>query len=143
MCCGDRLNSQPKAAGHQTTLLTKMSLTDEQNTLATRVLIRGLDDWVMACEVVSEIVESGIDKDDPSVSQSSIEILEHLILNGLVEAGDVSDDGFVPWAADPLVAVSLIKAGWMKLGRLPDLGDICWLRNTALGDEVGRNKAHH
>ena len=106
-------------------------------TLATNVLVRGLDDWVMACDVVAEIVESGIDVDDESVSQLSFQIIEHLILNELMEAGDVSDDGFVPWSVNPPDAMSLIRTEWRKLDRLPNLGEVCWLRNKTLGDEIG------
>ncbi len=97
----------------------------------------------MACEVVSEIVEAGIEVDDESVPDLSFAILEHLLLNGLMEAGDVTDDGFVPWAVNPSEALSIIKAEWRKLDELPNLGDVCWLNNTALGDEIGRKKAHH
>ena len=97
----------------------------------------------MACEVVAEIVESGIDVNDESVSHLSFQILEHLMLNGLMEAGDVSDNGFQPWPVSSVDALSLIKTEWLKLDELPNLGDVCWLRNTTLGDEIGRSKANH
>lgn len=97
----------------------------------------------MACEVVSEIVEAGVDAGDENVPEVSFAILEHLLLNGLMEAGDVTDAGFVPWPVDPTEALSIIKAEWRKFDKLPNLGDVCWLSNTALGDELGRKKVHH
>ena len=97
----------------------------------------------MACEVVSEVVEAGVDANDENVSETFFAVLEHLLMNGLMEAGDVTDTGFIPWPVDPTEALSIIKAEWRKLDELPNLGDVCWLNNTALGDELGRNRAHH
>lgn len=97
----------------------------------------------MACEIVSEIVETGVAASDENISEMSFAILEHLLLNGLMEAGDVTDTEFIPWSVDPMEALSIIKAEWRKLGELPNLGDVCWLNNTALGDELGRKMAHH
>ena len=97
----------------------------------------------MACEIVSEVVEAGIEVNDESVSDLSFAILEHLLLNGLMEAGDVTENRFVPWAVDPPEALNIIKAEWRKLDELPNLGDVCWLNNTALGDELGRKRVHH
>ena len=96
----------------------------------------------MACEIVSEIVESGVDVNDESIQDLSFDALEHLILSGLMEAGDVSDDGFSPWNVEPADALNIIKTEWRKLDGPPSLGDVCWLRNTALGEEIGRKKAH-
>ncbi len=108
--------------------------------LARNVLVRGLDDWVQAYEVVGEIVESGIPVTDVGVPDLSIAILEYLLLNQLMVAGDVTEGGFHAWNQTPEAALHTIKTRWSKLDGLPNLGDVCWLNNTTLGDEIGRTQ---
>ena len=62
---------------------------------------------------------------------------------GLVEIGDLDELpdgalGFVAWGVDPETAITRVEREWDELGRLPDLGQLFWLCNTAAGDAVAR-----
>ena len=102
--------------------------------LADKVLILGLDDWVMAADVVSVLVGAGIPIHDARSSHYALNVIEYLLSGGLMTAGDVTAEGFVPWEMDPSTAIALIKERWEELGGPPDLGDVCWLNNTDEGD---------
>jgi hypothetical protein len=95
----------------------------------------------MACGVVSEIVGSGISKNDPVMRHLSLQVLEYLLANGLMIAGDVTKKGFVPWPEQPLEALALIKKEWSSLSTLPTLGEICWLDLTDKGTVLAKSLA--
>ena len=107
--------------------------------LADDLLVRGLDDWVMLSEVeylVRRITpDAGLDQ----VIRETAALVETLSSAGLVEVGDVQEQsGFVAWSLSPAETAARIRSEWSGLGRSLEMGDICWLANTAGGDEKAR-----
>lgn len=98
------------------------------------LLLRGADDWVPAAEVAWVAKSTGGAASDEEVLDTSIAAIRHVVMNGLMEVGDVTDGGFFAWDMDPRGAVEKVARDWRALGRSPDLGEVCWLANTPAGD---------
>jgi hypothetical protein len=64
----------------------------------------------------------------------ALEVIAAVLRRGLMKAGDVTKDGFVEWNMMPDESLERITAGWNALAKSPELGEICWLSNTTLGD---------
>lgn len=98
------------------------------------VLLSGLDDWVMLAQV-----EAMIQRHDTTAARDALvdkvaDAIGELLAAGLVQVGDVDGSaGFLPWELND--AVARIRFEWQRLDRNLAMGDICWLSNTARGDE--------
>lgn len=108
------------------------------DTLIDELLIRGADDWLTASEVAWIAKSKGNAETEGAISQLSINLIRAVLRSGLMEAGDVTDGGFFAWATSPEESATRIERAWQELGRLPDLGDVCWLANTEAGDDRAR-----
>ncbi len=98
----------------------------------------GVLDWVSAGEVYGVAASSGVE--DPNERRHlAIGLIADVLLRGFMVAGDTPPGGFVPWASPPTEQLSRIASEWLAK---PDaelwIGEICWLRNTELGDALGR-----
>ncbi len=102
--------------------------------LLNKILMRGADDWVMACEVVSVAKAEGGASTEAEIRDLSIRLIRQLIKRGLVEIGDVTETGFRPWNLPVEEAMMRVERDWRMLQRSPSLGDVCWLQNTPEGD---------
>lgn len=102
------------------------------------ILVRGLDDWIQASEVDSVARTVGGATTELEAQKLSLEIIRHVIKDGLMEAGDVTGHGFHAWNLSADDAIERIEREWAALGRFPTLGEICWLSNTAEGDTRAR-----
>jgi hypothetical protein len=113
--------------------------------MATRVidelLLRGLDDWLQLAEVVFVVgsADPALSKDEKKVR--TLEVVSEMLDGGLVEAGDVTADGFVSWRLSPTMAINTIIDRWSRLEDLPGIGEVCWLANTPAGDAAVRTVA--
>ena len=104
------------------------------NRLLDELLLRGLDDWVMAAEVASLARSVGGAATDTEVRDMAVEAISAVVEDGLMQVGDVSDGGFFEWDMKPEDAVQRVASEWRALQRSPDIGEVCWLSNTPAGD---------
>lgn len=102
------------------------------------VLRRGLDDWIQAAEVASVAKLTGGQSTNSDIEELALSIIQDLVDRGLMKPGDLTKDGFIEWDLKPSEAVQRIRQSWRSLGRLPGLGEICWLSNTVEGDRKAR-----
>lgn len=98
------------------------------------LLIRGANDWVMAADVAWLAKSVGGVDTDQEVFSLSVRTIQAVVNEGLMMVGDVTDGGFFEWDLTPEAALAKVEREWSVLGRLPDLGDVCWLANTPAGD---------
>lgn len=63
----------------------------------------------------------------------TIEIIRDLLQDHLVEAGNLSGSKFHPLTLSVDETIAYIEQEWDKLGRTPNIGDICWFRATPAG----------
>lgn len=103
------------------------------------VLKRGLDDWIQAAEVASVVQSIAGQRSNASIRRITLEVIETLIQRGLMRAGEVTREGFYEWDLTADQALEKIVTTWNALGRLPELGEVCWLSNTAQGDSRARS----
>ena len=100
------------------------------------LLVAGKDDYVYLAEVL-RVVESVDDTPSGDVMQRTLDVIQEVAQKGLMELGDLKDDGFHKWALPIQDCIDRIERQWKALGRAPSLGEICWLRNTVGGDVLG------
>ena len=98
------------------------------------VLKRGLEDWIQAAEVASVAKVTGGQRTDLGIQTLALEVVAELVRSRLMKPGDVTEDGFHEWDLEPDDALNRISREWKALGRLPELGEVCWLSNTSDGD---------
>jgi hypothetical protein len=101
--------------------------------LIDELLARGADDWVTAAEVAWIARSVGDASTDGDVLEVSVDVIRAVLTDGLMDAGDVTDGGFFEWGLSPAESVRRIEQAWLLLGRLPNLGEVCWLSNTTAG----------
>jgi hypothetical protein len=104
------------------------------NACINEILISGLDDWVDAAEVAFVAKSIGGAEGDTENRALSVRVIRDLIMEGLVDVGDVTTEGFRPWNLSVDEALKRIEHEWTSLGRWPQIGEICWLSNTEKGD---------
>jgi hypothetical protein len=98
------------------------------------ILKHGLDDWIQAAEVASIIMSIAGLSAFSDVRCASLVAIGRILHEELMVAGDVTVDGFNAWTMTPTQAFDAISREWSSLGRLPSLGEVCWLSNTPKGD---------
>jgi hypothetical protein len=94
------------------------------------------DDWVTPADVVSALVERGV-QEPQQVARHGVLALARLVARGDLEAGTVGEDGFVRASEDPSASIEHLAALWSALGgigRLPGPGQIAWFSLTAAGE---------
>ena len=108
------------------------------DSLVDELVVAGADDWVTAAEVAWIAKSMGSATTLHEIKALSVELMHAVLAAGLMEAGDVTDGGFLAWEVPPEEAVARIERSWEQLGRLPNIGDVCWLANT----DAGNRRAH-
>lgn len=98
------------------------------------LLLRGSDDWVTAAEVAWLAKSVGGATTDEEIREVALSAIKEVVMRGLMQVGDVTDDGFFEWDRSPEDSLEAVAQEWRALGRLPDLGEVCWLANTPAGD---------
>jgi hypothetical protein len=69
------------------------------------------------------------DEDDEVIRRVVLDVLEELLTNGELVAGELFPPGeFDPWPVDPSEAVARIRSGWDGLERPIQVGDVAWFR---------------
>lgn len=103
--------------------------------LSIEVLRRGLDDWVYLAGVSSVVIEH-LGLSPLEAREPTLELVRELLCDGLMVAGDVTEDGFLPWPLSASEAMERIECELKELGRPPGLGEIAWLQNSPLGQRL-------
>lgn len=101
------------------------------------VLVGGLVDWEYAASVYGSTSLSGLQSQ--SLRRTlALGLIAELLVDGLVVAGDVDEQGHHPWPCSPGEAVERITREWMTewSNDVPTPGAIVWLANTDEGDRV-------
>lgn len=107
------------------------------STFVEDVLAHGVDDWVDDGLVYDVAMRSGV-KDRRVLRSLCFGLLAEVLISELMVAGRVTRDGFVPWRIPPEAALDRIVRSWQAWGLEPPTpGAVCWLANTAKGDEIG------
>ncbi|SNY29456.1 hypothetical protein [Paractinoplanes atraurantiacus] len=99
------------------------------------LLVEGLDDWVPVDTVIGAAREAA-EAAGVEFQGLTVEVLERLIVGGLMVAGDIGD-GFERWDDEPQAMVRKVVAQVESFGWAP-LGGACWLANTPAGDDRAR-----
>ena len=93
--------------------------------------------WV----VIWEITKAFTTKDPPDLTRrKAINVIKEMLQNGLIVIGKPIDkDSEVVFQLFPMSvdeAIDYIENEWNKLGRFPNLGEICWFRATPAGIQL-------
>lgn len=103
------------------------------------LLKRGVADWLDMAEVAWVAASVGGAKTEQEIRALAVEVIRRLLQDRLIAVGDVTEDGFRAWDVSDDDALLRIEREWLALGRLPNLGEVCWLSNTEAGDDFARN----
>ena len=117
-------------------------------TVIAHLLVTGTDDWLDMSDVISTIIEIErlTDQQPELLRERALDAIQRLLAAGFMEAGETphGGPGFVPWQLGVSETMSRIVYLWDHLrdrlgGRalLPEISEICYLRNTELGNEIG------
>lgn len=106
--------------------------------LIDELISRGADDWITAAEVAWVAKSVGGAATDDDARDLAVAVIHAVLEAGLMEAGDVTDGGFFPWDLSAAKSVERIEREWRTLGRSPELGEVCWLANTTVGNRTAK-----
>lgn len=72
------------------------------------------------------------------VRQKTIQIVRDLLQDQLVEAGNPNGPKFQQLSSSVNETIAFIEREWDRLGKTPNIGDICWFRATRAGEKLAR-----
>jgi len=105
------------------------------------LLVEGQDDYVGLWEVAWILRRSEPSYTDDEIREVALESLRPLLCEGLMEPGALQDNGgFQAWMCTPEEALAKIDKEWRGLGKDPNIGQVCWFRNTDSGDRTAGRK---
>ncbi|MGM1017305.1 MAG: hypothetical protein ACQEW8_07190 [Actinomycetota bacterium] len=110
-----------------------------ERTIDEDILARAAEDWVIPGEVYRAVREAIGLTDGAWVRDMSVGVVTRLMLQGFVVAGDVGDEGFVPWGVSVGEAAERIARDWLAFPDPIDTypGSVFWLCATEQGIAVG------
>lgn len=111
------------------------------NRLAEQLLVDGLDDWLHLADIAWVARQFTHSTESQNVISVATEALAALLDQELIQIGEVSDGGFFEWHMTNEEAIARVRREWLALDREPQPGDVCWVANTALGNEHARKVA--
>jgi hypothetical protein len=105
-----------------------------------KILTAGADDWLYLAEIASLVRQEMLQASDSDVIESTLDIIGELAGYELITIGDLSGPGghYRPWGLSTAQSLDRLRTEWSALDEPINLGDICWLENTAAGDEEAR-----
>ncbi len=102
------------------------------------ILARAQEDHLQLCDVISVLVEADPSLGDSDLKAEALAIIQELMVDGLISAGDVRSDNdrlvHEPWDGTVEQVIRRIDTQWSALGHHPTLGDVCWFATTQQGD---------
>lgn len=116
--------------------MNPMSLSGGQKS----ILREGLCDYVGLWELAKHAVKSSRSSELGHVQRMVLVEVGPLVLNGLVEVGRLAPRpvGFEPWPGPPAEVLDRLVAEWRAFGAMPNIGDVCYFRNTRAGVDIAR-----
>jgi hypothetical protein len=104
------------------------------------VLLEGLEDIVGLWEIAKMVREAMGEVTTDVVRVDSLRRIKPLLVHGFIEAGasPYEKAEFEPWSMTAEQALSRIDTEWRRLGRDPNIPDICWFRNTEKGSAAAQ-----
>lgn len=102
-------------------------------------LVGGLDDWPYASWIYGSTRLAGL-RDSASRRTFALGLIAELLVDGLMVAGDVDEQGHHPWPCSPGEAIERIAREWLTEwgDELPTPGAIAWFTNTPRGNEIAQ-----
>jgi hypothetical protein len=96
------------------------------------------DDYLGLWEIARLVsTELGFEDNETAVYETTLQILESMIMEDLIRPGVPTDDGeFKPWTTGPGRSMRTISEEWAQLGRMPTVGDVAWFDLTDWGEKV-------
>jgi hypothetical protein len=104
--------------------------------LARRILRQGTDDWVHMAEVGGLALSMLPHASQVEIRRAALAAIRELQSGDYMRLGDLTRDGFVPWAVSPGEALDRVAREWSPV-HMPRLGEIGWLESTKAGKELG------
>src|SRR5436305_6985689 len=100
------------------------------------LLIEGVEDWVPIDTLIGLANESE-KSEGGNFKEIVASILDYLLKDDLMVAGEIGNSGFEAWAGDADSIARRIIARLDEVDWRP-FGGVCWLANTSKGDNVER-----
>jgi hypothetical protein len=101
------------------------------------VLCAGIADYVGLWEVAKFVRRSRESITNEALRAITLASLEQLCVAGHIEAGSLlPGGGFASWGLSPRDSMERISSEWAGLTGDPNIGDICWFKNTQAGDRI-------
>lgn len=72
------------------------------------------------------------------VRQKTLTLIRDLLQGQLIEAGNPNGPKFQSLFSSVPETITYIETEWDKLGKTPNIGDICWFRATPAGEQLAR-----
>ena len=107
------------------------------SSIVNRLLREAADDWVGVWELPWMARSIGGAQDPEGVLRLSLQVIRKTLEEGLIEVGDVTEDGFRPWGVSAEEACCRIEREWRRFPDGPKLGDMsCWFNLTPKGRKL-------
>jgi hypothetical protein len=119
----------------------KRSAMTTQERLRAALLTSGLSDWVPLAEVDSIIIDNHLTETLPAQQDLALQIIRSLVEDGLMEIGDLPDQGSRLIAWDVPLDAALTRISDRFLGHYDDTamwGYSVWLGLTEAGERAAR-----
>lgn len=98
-------------------------------------LVRCADDHTGLWEIIRDVRSSLPDATAGEIQTKTLEILESLLQQGLIQAGFSLGRKFDPWLFSVRDTLDRIRTEWDAHGRDPSLGEVAWFSITPNGTE--------
>jgi len=107
---------------------------DAVEALVEYILESGSNDWVGLWEVAARAVDLKPDASGVDIRTFTLEALRAILTRGYAEVGDLGTARrFVPWGSSAEATLERINSEWQRLGRPPNIGEVCWIQLTEKG----------
>ncbi|MGO4603600.1 hypothetical protein [Terrabacter sp. 2YAF2] len=100
------------------------------------LLARATDDWLQPADIF-DIARFAGDTDEDAYVERAIRLVEALLREGLVVPGDVSREGFRPWASTIDESLNRIASVWQGDHDAAPVSFVAWLEATQAGHARG------
>ncbi len=100
-------------------------------------IIRGTEERISLLRFEELVRHNSCAKSLVVVQRMTKEVLREVLHQGLMEIGDIRPDAFLKWEASEQDALEKVESDWDIDDPEESWGSICWLQNTAKGNEMG------